>query len=146
MLGAVDEITAAKTNLGVTFRRSPSSGGCVSNNKKKLHRPVLWGHLRKHVSLIRVFFLFFSLFFCFGGGVCKSPDTQVLKATSRCGLQSTIIFSRGRCHLLLGLNSPFGCRLGYHPSDMSEAWLVEQKALPPQLKHKYNNISSPDED
>ena len=63
-----------------------------------------------------------------------SRQAQVLKATSRCGLQ--FIFARGRCHLLLGLKqgyplySPYGCRLGYH---QSEAWLVEQKALPPQL-------------
>ena len=45
-------------------------------------------------------------------------------------------FARGRCHLLMGLkqgcipHSPYGCRLGYHPS---EAWLVEQKALPPSV-------------
>ena len=43
---------------------------------------------------------------------------------------------RGRCHVLLGLkqgyplNSPYGCRLGYH---QSEVWPVEQKALPPQF-------------
>ena len=49
---------------------------------------------------------------------------------------ATIIFVRGRCHLLLGLKqgypflSPYGCRLGYH---QSEAWPVEQKALPPQF-------------
>ena len=45
--------------------------------------------------------------------LCKSPDTQGLKATLRCGLQ--LFYSRGRCHLLLGLNqvytiySPNGC-------------------------------------
>ena len=49
---------------------------------------------------------------------------------------ATTIFSRGSCHLLLGLKqgypfySPYGCRLGYH---QSEAWQIEQKALPPQF-------------
>ena len=53
---------------------------------------------------------------------------------SRCGLQ--LFLSRGPCHLLLGLKqgypfySPYECRLGYH---QSEAWSVEQKALPPQF-------------
>ena len=69
--------------------------------------------------------------------LCKSPDTQGLKATSRRGLQQTF-FQRAVCHLhvLLGLKqgyplySPYGCRLGYHPL---EAWLAEQEALPPQL-------------
>ena len=47
------------------------------------------------------------------------------------------IFSRGRCHLLLGLKqgcpfySPYGCRLGYY---QSKVWPVEQKALPPQFR------------
>ena len=51
-----------------------------------------------------------------------------------------VIFFRGRCHLLLGLKqcyplySPYGCRLGYH---QSEAWPVEQKALPPQFMRNY---------
>ena len=40
--------------------------------------------------------------------VCKSPDTQGLKATSRCGLQ--LFYSKGHCHLLhLGLKQ--GCPL-----------------------------------
>ena len=49
---------------------------------------------------------------------------------------ATIIFFRGRCHLLLGLkqgylfHSPYGCRFGYY---QFEAWPVEQKALPPQF-------------
>ena len=66
--------------------------------------------------------------------LCKSPDTQGLKATSRCELQ--LFFSRGHCRLLLGLkqgypfHSPYECRLGYL---QFEAWPVEQKALPPQL-------------
>ena len=53
---------------------------------------------------------------------------------SRCGLQ--LFLSRGHCHLLLGLKqgyplySPYGCRLGYH---QTEAWPVEQKALPPKF-------------
>ena len=52
------------------------------------------------------------------------------------GVGYNYFFSRGRCHLLLGLKqgypfySPYGCRLGYH---QSEAWPVEQKALPPQF-------------
>ena len=55
----------------------------------------------------------FFIYFLF-----QSPDTQGLKATSRCGLQ--LFYSRGRCHLLLGLTqgypfySPHGSRLGYH--------------------------------
>ena len=46
------------------------------------------------------------------------------------------VLSRGHCHLLLELkqgdpfDSPYGCRLGYH---QSEAWPVEQKALPSQF-------------
>ena len=59
---------------------------------------------------------------------------QVARYTIRCGLK--LFFSGGSCHLLLGLKqgyplySPYGCRLRYH---QSEAWLVEQKALPPQF-------------
>ncbi len=45
-----------------------------------------------------------------------------LKGTSRCGLTGA--------ETGLPLYSPYGFRLGYHPS---EAWLVEQKALTPQL-------------
>ena len=37
--------------------------------------------------------------------LCNSPDTQGLKATSRCGLQ--LFFSRGRCHLLLRLKQGY---------------------------------------
>ena len=47
-----------------------------------------------------------------------------------------LFYSRGLCHPLLRLKqgypfySPYGCRLGYH---LSEAWPVEQNALPPQF-------------
>ena len=64
----------------------------------------------------------------------KKKIMQVARRPSRCGLQ--LILARGRCHPLLWLKqgyplySPYGCRLGYCPS---EAWLVEQKALPPKL-------------
>ena len=73
-------------------------------------------------------FVVFIFLFCFLF-LCKSPDTQGLKATSNI-MWATIIFSRGRCHLLLGLKRPYECRLGYH---QFEAWPVEQKALPPQF-------------
>ena len=48
--------------------------------------------------------------------LCKLPDTQGMKATSRCGLQIDFFFFKGA---ETGL-SPF-------------TWLVEQEALPPQL-------------
>ena len=53
-----------------------------------------------------------------------SPDTHGLKATSSYCLQSTVFLQD------YPLYSPYRCRLGYH---LSEAWLEEQKALPPQL-------------
>ena len=71
-----------------------------------------------------ILFLFFIL-------LCKSPEPE-----GHFKVWATIIFSRGRCHLLLGMKqgypfySPYECRLGYH---QSKAWPVEQKALPPQL-------------
>ena len=57
---------------------------------------------------------------------------------------ATNYYSSGHCHLLLVLKQghslyrPLGCRLGYHPS---EAWLVEQKALPTQLYEAIHEVS-----
>ena len=50
---------------------------------------------------------FFYIFYIFIFFLCKSPDTQSRKATSRCGLQ--LFFTRGRCHLhvLLGLKQGY---------------------------------------
>ena len=45
-------------------------------------------------------YFFFPFFFC------NLPDTQGLKATLRCGSQSTFL-SRGCCHLLLGLKQGY---------------------------------------
>ena len=56
--------------------------------------------------------------------LCNSVDTQGLKATSRCGLQST--FSQGPLPPTPGAKTGGHPWLGYH---QSEAWLVEQKAL-----------------
>ena len=75
---------------------------------KKLQLIINWSLL--YGSYIIIIFIFLFL--------CKLPDTQGLKATSRCGLQLSL--SRGCCHLLLGLkqgypfHSPYECRLGYH--------------------------------
>ena len=82
--------------------------------------------------------LFFSyyyyLFFIY---LCKSPDTQGLKATSRCGLQ--LFFSRGCCHLLLGLkqdypfHSPYGCITAWVSSVRSLAGRAESTTSPKRV-------------
>ena len=50
-----------------------------------------------------------DIYFCYNSYIyfilCKSPDTQGRKATSRCGLQ--LFYYRGRCHLLLGLKQGY---------------------------------------
>ena len=65
--------------------------------------------------------------------LCKSPDTQGLKASSRC-VGYNDFFARGRCHVLLGLKQGYpllqSIQMGYH---QSEVWPVEQKALPPNF-------------
>ena len=108
-----------------TFTPTPHNTLLAKKDLIRLHPFLLY-----HPQQLNTLIFFYDFLFC------KSPDTQGLKATSRCGLQ--LFLSRGRCHLLLGLKqgypfySPYGCRLGYH---QSEAWPVEQKALhvPPQF-------------
>ena len=68
----------------------------------KWHIPILC-EIKSNMRLLWTD-TFFEVFLV----LCKLPDTQGLKATSRCGLQCA--FVRGRWYLLLG-------RLGYHPSE-----------------------------
>ena len=86
-------------------------------------------------GLSHLAFKFLYLLTKVGDLLCNAPDTQGLKATSRCGLQ--LLFFQGPLpptpRAVTGLphlQSIWMGRLGYH---QSEAWTVEQKALPPQL-------------
>ena len=67
----------------------------------------------------------------------RPASCQIHKAWRPLKVWATIVlFSRGRCHLPLGLkqgypfHSPYECRLGYH---QFKAWPVKQKALPPKF-------------
>ena len=77
------------------------------------------------VHIYKGFFFFLTKIFC----LCKLPDTQGWSPLQGVGKKT---FSRGRCHLLLGLKQgyPFTVHSYSHPS---EAWLVEREALPPQF-------------
>ena len=81
------------------------------------------------MASIFVFLIFFPHFFY------ASLQTHKVWRSLQ-GVGYNYVLSRDRCHLLLGLKqgyplySPYGSRLGYH---QSEAWPVEQKALPPQF-------------
>ena len=79
--------------------------------------------------------------------LCKSPDTQGLKATSRCGLQ--FFFLQGPQHLLLGLKrgyppfSPYGCRLHLGIIHQKPGWQSrKQETLPPQIEGQREEAGS----
>ena len=83
----------------------------------------------KPTLILKIFINTFIFIHCYA-------SRQTHRTSRPLKVWATIVFSRGRCHLPLGLkqgypfHSPNGCRLKYH---QFEAWPVEQCALPPQF-------------